>query len=175
LVRLVTTIPEEVKKEFRRIISEIDGGFSKYSLKKHTTRAIKQYLERIKLEKQQQQHTTYQINSISKDEEMISNLTELMKEIKTSLYWDDKSPIDISCGNTCHKKVLKNAIGKIQGQDYRTKNKWFDRFIEFKFIIKMPNSKEVFRILNDGHNYLEEPKEDIQPKESESKIMEGTI
>ena len=172
LVRLQTTIPQQVDKEFRCIIGELDLGFKKYTLKKHTTRAIKQYIEIMKQEKQHQQHSTYTINSVSKDEDMIALLTDLMKEIKTILYWDKQSPLEISCGSVCHQKILKDTIGKIQGRDHRTKVKWFKRLVEFNFIRKMVNSKDQYRILNDGHKSISSQEE---RKQQFDQITEGLV
>jgi len=149
-------------KAFKQYIMHKTGDFKKGDLSKWVEIIIK---NSIREDQQQHQHTAYDRHAMSKEEEMVDELVALMKEMRALLWNDPESPIDISCGNNCHKKLLRNTIGKIRGDDYRTKNKWEKRLLEFGFIKKIASSQ--YKILNDGHESLDIKQELQEQKKQE--------
>ncbi len=162
VVQLVTT--DERIRAFQRMIMSKQGVIKKGDISKWFNIALDSL---IRVDKQQQQHTTCNMHAMSKDEEMVSTLTELMKAIKADLWNDSTNPIDISCGHICHEKVLKNTISKLRGHDSRTTKKWIERLLKFEFIRKAPNKQ--YRILNDGHQSLDTKQELTEQELTEQK------
>jgi hypothetical protein len=133
-------------------------------------------------EDKQQQHTTFNQHGMSKEEEMISTLTELMKDI-SSYFWKLDKPFPFRCGIDIHKRTLKTAISEVRGHDYRTTKKWFDRLLEFGFIRRARNNE--YKIFNDGHESYDvkveveskpEPKQEISAEQKQQEfdsIIEG--
>lgn len=154
---LVTT--EEMIKTLQAYIRDKQGRIKKGDFSKYVNKAIKDLISRDK----QQQHTTYDQHAMSKEEEMIITLTDLMKDI-SSYFWKLETPFPFRAGLPVSIKTLKHAIAHVRGSDYRTTKKWFNRFLEYGFISKIRN-REV-RILNDGHesydvNPKPEPKKEV--------------
>ena len=163
-------VEERTMKEFKALIMRKTKDIKKGDLSKWFEIIVK---DRIREEQQQQQHSAYDRHSMSKDEEMVETLTDLMKQIKSILWNDTQNPMDISCGNNCHKKVLRKAITKVRNiHDRRQINVWFDRLAQFGFIKKAANSQ--YKILNDGHDSLDVKQEQReQDKQEFDSVMEG--
>jgi hypothetical protein len=160
-------LEETVMKQFKVYIMRKTHDFKKGDLSKWVETELKNTIR----EDKQQQHTTYGIQTVSKDEGMISTLTDLMKAVKSFLWNDPDKPLDITCGNTCHKDILKNTISKVKNvNDYRSTKKWFDRLIEFSFIRR--SKGDTYRIVNDGHDAvsLEQEKKDQINKEIDDTV-----
>ena len=103
---------------------------------------------------------------LSKEENMIDTLTELMKQIVSSLWNDPVNQIDASCGNNISERLLKDRIAKVRDiGDSRMINNWFDRFLEYNFIHKGPNHQ--YRILNDGHDSYDMKTEQKKQQENQ--------
>ena len=155
---------------FRAYIIRKTGDLKKGDLSKWVETQLKNV---IREEQQQQQHSTYDRHSMSKDEETVETLTDLMKQIKSILWNDTQNPMDITCGNNCHKKILRKAISKVRNiHDRRQINIWFDRLVEFGFISKAANSQ--YKILNDGHDSLDIKQEQReQDKQEIDSVIEG--
>jgi hypothetical protein len=163
-------VKDDVWKEFKAYIMRKTKDIKKGDLSKWFEIIVK---DRIREEQQQQQHSTYDRHSMSKDEEMVESLTDLMKQIKSILWNDTQNPMDISCGNNCHKKILRKAITKVRNiHDRRQINIWFNRLVDFGFIKKTANSQ--YKILNDGHDSLDIKQEQReQDKQEFDSVMEG--
>lgn len=161
-------IPPDVWKNFKLFIVRKQGDFKKGDLSKYVVIGIKSLM---KEDRQQQHHSAYDRHSMSKDEETVEILTDLMKQIKSILWNDTQNPMDISCGNNCHKKILRKAISKARNiHDHRRINIWFDRLVEFGFIRKLANSQ--YKILNDGYDSLDIKQEQ---REQDNQVFDSVI
>jgi hypothetical protein len=140
------SLEEKLITDFRVYIIRKKGDIKKNDLSEMLGIFIKNGIEQ---DRHHHQHTTYDQHAMSKEEEMIVTLTDLMKDI-SMYFWKLETPFPFRCGVDIHKKSLQKAIKVLRGSDYRTPKKWIDRFLEFGFIKKEPNNE--YKILNDGHD-----------------------
>jgi hypothetical protein len=169
--RYCIVLEEKTIKSFKAHIMRKTGDLKKGDLSKWIETIIK---NSIREEHQQHQHTSYNQHAMSKEEEMISTLTELMKDI-SSHFWKLDNPFPFRCGIDIHKKTLKTAISEVRGHDYRTTKKWFDRLLEFGFIRRARNNE--YKIFNDGHESYDvkvepkpEPKQEISTEQKQQEF-----
>ena len=155
-------VKDDVWKEFKSYIMRKTKDMKKGDLSKWFEIIVK---NAVREDKQHHQHSAYDRHTMSKEEEMIETLTDLMKQIKSILWNDPQNPMDVSCGNNCHKKIIKNGIAKLKGNDYRTIKKWERRLVEFGFIHKVANSQ--YKIINDGHDSLDLKQEQQKQNQQE--------
>jgi hypothetical protein len=118
-MRRCVVIPEDVWKGFKAYIMRKQGDLKKADMSKWIIIGMRTLIR----QEQQQQHTTYNPHAMSKEEEMVFTLTELMKDI-SSYFWKLENPFPFRCGVDVHKKTLKTAISEIRGHDYRTTRKY---------------------------------------------------
>jgi hypothetical protein len=164
-IRLCIVLPTKTDKELRSFIHKKQGSYKKGDLSKWVNISIRNLIKQ-----EQQQHTTCYQHGMSKEEEMISTLTELMKDI-SSYFWKLDNPFPFRCGIDIHKKTLKSGISNIRGGDYRTSKKWIERLLDYGFIRKASNNQ--YKILNDGHESYDIKQEEREQKEREfDKTME---
>ena len=157
-------IPDDIWKKLKIFIVNKQGDFKKGDLSKWVVIAIRNL---IREERQHHQHSAYNLDAMSKEEEMTSTLSELMKDI-SRYFWKLETPFPFRVGIDIHKKTLKTAISVMKGRDQRTIKKWEQRLVEFGFLRKSSNNQ--YKILNDGHESYDTKQES---KEEFENVIKG--
>jgi len=165
-IRKNITIPEEVNRDFKDIVAQLEGPFKKGAESKWITRVLTDFIKSHSI----QQQCAKSLQFVQPGQKEIRKTRELMQQIVKNISWDHG--IKINRGTVLPVKHVRDAIIKIRNldpKDPRTVTKWINRLIEREFIrIKSYN---IYEVLETGQDWSELETEDNDQVEKELKEL----
>lgn len=160
-------MPEDVDRNFKDVVSRLEGAFKKGAYSKWLTRALMDFIKSHNIQQQSAKNLQFVQPAVKE----IRRTRELMQMIIKNISWD--KGMEINRGSGLPDKFVRDAIIKIRNldpRDPRTASKWISRLVDHDFIRR--KSYNIWEVLDTGQDWNElEPMKNEKPDEA----MDETI